>query len=165
MSCSCYCSIHWSQVLSREWRCSWSSADRRCSNYIWVISNFNFQCWPGCILYQRFDGNAANSTVVRGWGTIHAYTSEVTLITDNPYLACKGRIWGVYCEDLKENWSRYLGENLSCYNVTALHLCLIAIASIHSQDLSQYKDHLMNISFHRMINNDYLSCKKENKYW
>ena len=27
--------------LSREWRCSWSSADRQCSNYIWVISNFN----------------------------------------------------------------------------------------------------------------------------
>ena len=25
--------------LSREWRCSWSSADRRCSNYIWVINN------------------------------------------------------------------------------------------------------------------------------
>ena len=27
-------------MLSREWRCSWSSADRRCSNYIWVIDNF-----------------------------------------------------------------------------------------------------------------------------
>ena len=26
--------------FSREWRCSWSSADRRCSNYIWVINNF-----------------------------------------------------------------------------------------------------------------------------
>ena len=39
-SCSCLCPIHWSQVLSREWRCSWSSADRRCSNYIWVIDNF-----------------------------------------------------------------------------------------------------------------------------
>ena len=38
-SCSCLCSIQWSQVLSREWRCSWSSADRRCSNYIWVIDN------------------------------------------------------------------------------------------------------------------------------
>ena len=24
----------------REWRCSWSSADRRCSNCIWVISKF-----------------------------------------------------------------------------------------------------------------------------
>ena len=33
------CPILWSQVLSREWRCSWSSADRRCSNFIWVINN------------------------------------------------------------------------------------------------------------------------------
>ena len=39
-SCSCLRSIHWSHVLSWEWRCSWSSADRRCSNYIWVINNF-----------------------------------------------------------------------------------------------------------------------------
>ena len=38
-SCSCLYPIHWSQVLSREWRCSWSSADRRCSNYIWVMNN------------------------------------------------------------------------------------------------------------------------------
>ena len=36
----------WSQVLEWrclkhvEWRLSWSSADRRCSNFIWVISNF-----------------------------------------------------------------------------------------------------------------------------
>ena len=35
----CICQIYCSQVLSREWRCSWSSADRRCSNYIWVINN------------------------------------------------------------------------------------------------------------------------------
>ena len=40
-SCSCLWQIHWShQVLSWEWRCSWGSADRRCSNYIWVINNF-----------------------------------------------------------------------------------------------------------------------------
>ena len=39
-SCSCLRSIHWSQVLSWEWRCSWGSADRRCSNYIWVINDF-----------------------------------------------------------------------------------------------------------------------------
>ena len=39
-SCSCRCPIHWSQVLSPEWRCSWSSADRRCSNYIWVINSY-----------------------------------------------------------------------------------------------------------------------------
>ena len=28
-SCNYPCRIHWSQVLSWEWRCSWSSADRR----------------------------------------------------------------------------------------------------------------------------------------
>ena len=31
--------IIWSQVLSPEWRCGWGSADKRCSNYIWVIDN------------------------------------------------------------------------------------------------------------------------------
>ena len=39
-SCSCHCPIHWSQVLNWEWRCSWGSANRRCSNHIWVINNF-----------------------------------------------------------------------------------------------------------------------------
>ena len=67
LSCSCLCLIHWSQVLSdglygplcplsperllnlitlsltqvlsQQWRCSWSNADRRCSNYIWVTNN------------------------------------------------------------------------------------------------------------------------------
>ena len=38
-SCSCLCPIYWSQVWSWEWRCSWSSADRRCSIYIWVINS------------------------------------------------------------------------------------------------------------------------------
>ena len=46
--CNCLCAVYWSQVLSSEWRCSWSSADRQCYNYIWVISNFN--CIR-CILY------------------------------------------------------------------------------------------------------------------
>ena len=27
-------------MLSREWRRSWSSADRQCSNYIWMINKF-----------------------------------------------------------------------------------------------------------------------------
>ena len=35
---NCLYPIHWSQVLSPEWRYSWSNANRRCSNYIWVIN-------------------------------------------------------------------------------------------------------------------------------
>ena len=38
-SCSSLCPIHWSHVLSWEWSCRRSSADRRCSNYIWMINN------------------------------------------------------------------------------------------------------------------------------
>ena len=53
--CSCLRSIHWSQVLSWEWRCSWSSADSRCSNYIWIINNF--YCLLRCDLYYRFYGH------------------------------------------------------------------------------------------------------------
>ena len=30
---------YWSLVISGEWRCSWSCADRQCSNYIWLINN------------------------------------------------------------------------------------------------------------------------------
>ena len=40
---------HWSQALCREWSCSWSSADRRCSNYIWVINNFIAYEGAACI--------------------------------------------------------------------------------------------------------------------
>ena len=39
-SCSGLCAIYWSQLLSGESRCSWSSANRRCTNYIRVINNF-----------------------------------------------------------------------------------------------------------------------------
>ena len=45
-SWSCLCPTLWSQVLSREWRCSWSSTDRRCS------------------LYQRLDDNSSLGKVV-----------------------------------------------------------------------------------------------------
>ena len=38
--------------------------------------------------------------------------SDFTLTTDTPYLDLKGDIWGVCCEDLGENWSRYIGTVL-----------------------------------------------------
>ena len=42
-------------MSSREWRCSWSSADRRCSNYIWVIDNFLFK---GFTVYGQWSGSS-----------------------------------------------------------------------------------------------------------
>ena len=63
---SCYCSlrpIHWSQVLSLEWRYSWSSADRRCSNYIWVINNFIV--YKGAIYIRDLKANTLVTIVWR----------------------------------------------------------------------------------------------------
>ena len=70
-SCSCLCAKHGSQLLSREWRCSWSSADRRCSNYIWVMKQFHYIL--RCDLYMRFDGNfvpGVQLTVSQHWALI-----------------------------------------------------------------------------------------------
>ena len=58
---TCLCPIHWSQVLSWEWRCRWSSADRQCSNYIWVINNLLctkvrhiLEVWHQCQILYHF---------------------------------------------------------------------------------------------------------------
>ena len=66
-SCSCLCPIHWSHVLIREWRCSWSSTDRRCSNYMWVI-NTCISNW--CAIYtrglkvRRFQQGYSNDSII-----------------------------------------------------------------------------------------------------
>ena len=41
--------------------------------------------------------------------------SDFNPTTDNPHLALRVELWGVYCQDFGENWPRY--------NRTALHLC------------------------------------------
>ena len=39
------------------------------------------------------------------------YASEV-FAKDTPYLALTRDLWGVFCEDFGENWSRYNGTAL-----------------------------------------------------
>ena len=38
--------------------------------------------------------------------------SDLKLATDTPYLALKGKLWGVCCEEIGENWQRYNGTAL-----------------------------------------------------
>ena len=40
--------------------------------------------------------------------------SDFKLTKDTPYLALRGELWGVYCEELGENWL--------CFNGTALYM-------------------------------------------
>ena len=68
-SYSCLCSICWSHEFSREWRCSWSSTDRWCSNYIWVNK---FIVYKGASYIIGFkvslpqQQNSPSSTVIGG---------------------------------------------------------------------------------------------------
>ena len=76
-----------SQVLSREWRwrCSWSSANRRCSKYIWVIIKFIAWCSVPYIrdltvlifsrvtslaLKQSYDCPSASEATLKGMGKL-----------------------------------------------------------------------------------------------
>ena len=38
--------------------------------------------------------------------------ADFKLTTGTPYLALTGELWGVYCEDLRENWLLYNGTAL-----------------------------------------------------
>ena len=50
---SCFYPIQWSHVLSREWRCSWSSTGRRCYNYIWY---YNLIAYKGATYIGGLNG-------------------------------------------------------------------------------------------------------------
>ena len=76
-SCSCLRSIHWSQVLSWEWRCSWSSAGRWCSNYIWVINN--------CIAYK-------GATYIRGFTVLNHALSSTAAVFQPSLKLRRGRV-------------------------------------------------------------------------
>ena len=75
-SCSFYCAIHWNQVLNRKWRCSWSSADRRCSNYNWMIKKsfptkvrLILEIWQYMMAWSDtpLSGHLFISTINRNW--------------------------------------------------------------------------------------------------
>ena len=51
-------------VLSWEWRCSWSRADRQCSIYIWV--NNNFIAYKGAIYIRGLAVHMHHITIKHG---------------------------------------------------------------------------------------------------
>ena len=52
------------------------------------------------------------------WYCIHHYSTEIEYKSefestkDTSYLALTGKLWGVFCEDFRENWSWYNGTAL-----------------------------------------------------
>ena len=63
-SCSCPCPIHWSQVLSREWRCSWSRARQAVLQL--HMSDQQFYRPLRWVLYYGFDAIIYIYVCIRG---------------------------------------------------------------------------------------------------
>ena len=60
-SCSYLCAMHWSQLLSRAWKCSWISS------YIWVINTFIKGLWQllGYVPRNNRTEHSLESAVIR----------------------------------------------------------------------------------------------------
>ena len=69
------CPVHWSQVLCSEWRCSWSSANRQYSIYIWV--NNNFIAYQGATYIREL---MLNSNLMRNHSPIYDLYFSVQII-------------------------------------------------------------------------------------
>ena len=119
-------------VLGWNWRCSWSSANRRCSNYIWVINNFiaylgvtyirDFTVfWCPILLSQE-------QLVLTHWGRVHICVSKLSIIGSDNGLSPGRRqaiIWTnagiLLIRTLGTNFSEILGE-IHSFSFSKMHL-------------------------------------------
>ena len=94
-SCSCLCPSHWSQVLNREWRCSWSCADAASNillihlyivRYVWNNSQYTY-----CSLYSS-TSNIRHLNGNRQWLNIGSTLFDARLARYYPWMATKARV-------------------------------------------------------------------------
>ena len=110
-SCICLCPIYWSRMLSREWRCSWSSAERGCSNYIWVINNL--------ITYQ-------GATYIRDLTVLcNAHHINAQVIIDNIFCNMQNR----FSQICKQATSDFQESIPVLYISCPLHVELVSLCS------------------------------------
>ena len=131
-------------MLSREWRCSWSSADRRCSNYIWVIKSFiayeGAPCIRGlmvmCLLDEWCDlkdmwmlmgsindtSNSGGQCLKYVWKKLAAQWFELSA-QSLKYVTSAGKVTGHLLSDL--GWRSDTISNTTCgsWPYSAMHLC------------------------------------------
>ena len=114
-------------MLSREWRCTWSSTDRRCSNCIWVINNVvaysgeTYMCEGS---KKRLKGNESKYINVEQWDVIthprHNFKPPLKL----------GREWLIssdkdICIQLDESTARRQLKSPRSLSGRSLHLTLV----------------------------------------
>ena len=113
-------------MFSREWGCSWSSTDRRCSSYIWVINNFiaykGVTYIRGLIVMKNAPLKFFNVLFVRWvtwplhlthWGRVtHICVGKLTIIGSDDGLS-PGRRQAIIWTNAGLLLNRHLGTNFS----------------------------------------------------
>ena len=140
-TCICRFPIHSNQVLRRECRCDWSSADTPCSNFIWVSNRF-----LSCIVTASIKGL-----------TVHANSCENGLPDQNVY----GHNWIIMTFSLdftnRVNVPR-ISWYIECYKFSCIRLTSIwriksslqediydLIQQKHTSTANAVEYHLMNL--------------------
>ena len=69
-----------------------------------VITRSNLSRYKCSLIYHDITYHNAVTVAENAW--------DIRITTDTPYLALTGELWGVYRENLGENWPRYNGTAL-----------------------------------------------------
>ena len=127
--CNCLCRNYWKHMLSQEWRWSLSSADKRCSSYIWMINSFIAHqcatCIRGFTVYHVSDAwIVSNLLLDAGYYPLTAMCTHSTLAVDEQFrdsrrctstpLCSQNVNWRFASCILVNFWKRGFARYLSC---------------------------------------------------
>ena len=93
-SCACLCPISWGELLSQEWRFSWNSANKRCSNYTWVINYFI------AYLAASYIRGLALMAFISAWSCCGG-----SALLYRTFIQMSHWVWKVYNLDARQPWS------------------------------------------------------------
>ena len=102
MSCGCLCRIPWSQMLSRECRCSWSSAPSP-QWHVWFTSEqrtYN-RCKPLEVLFELFVRYLEESFIE------YDLLRSIYIKDLSSNRTCDSRVFGVLCVFIAYVWCYY----------------------------------------------------------
>ena len=104
-------------MLIQEWRCRWSSADRQCSNYIWVINNFIMPppSGAGGIMFLGCPSIHLSVHPLEAWNTLFSHEHGSVGPSDQPWPFCGmsfqpsvPQSWVVSRHFLENTWREWL---------------------------------------------------------
>ena len=110
------------------YRPSFGSISPSMAQFCLIMSQFLGILIQSCAIITRSNIVIKTSIIT---GTEIEYQSDTGSTKDTLYLTLTGELWGVFCEYLSENWSRYNGTTLYMSSSTMTHQVCNSALYIH----------------------------------